>query len=233
MSTSPPPNVLPLITRYPGECIVFNLHKCSRVKKNQSNTKEGEDPVFSEIWTNEDYDNFLIVRLIRHTTNPWMVAHHGIFEILRAPLVLPAIDLKGNDRTLCIRLRDYSNRGQDDCIKRSFHLTFSSSYEAEIFKHAHNKLLKLKAAVSSTHCHSDYEKLRPTKKRRISQISTNSAEDKGKDDEDKEKEATAHDVLKTENNENCLKANQEFEVGNDHDFLDDCFEETQNPFDNL
>jgi hypothetical protein len=137
----------PLIRRYPGNCVMFNMMKSSRVKKQQlKNKQDGAvigttniDELLSEEWMNEDEDNYLIIRLIYHKESyPWLVCHHGIHEIFKGPLYVPIVD-QNNDQ-LSLHLRDFANRGED-CIKRKFYLTFGSITEAESFKYIHNSML--------------------------------------------------------------------------------------------
>lgn len=143
-----------LIMRYPGQCVVFNLLKASRIKKEQQRGEKGlvyrDDEVdkVSDSWQNEDNDNYLIIRLLFPDGGyPWLVAHHGIFEAFKAPLYVPICESK--DSSVTIVLRDFANRDiqkegdkrKSHCIVRKFILTFGSNVEAEAFRSLHNGML--------------------------------------------------------------------------------------------
>ena len=98
------------ILRYPGNCVTFNMMQVSRVKK------DGKS--ISEQWENEDDDNFLIIRLMENKSLPLLVAHHGIYEIVKAPLFVPVVKACNDPTTVTVFLRDHANRGISHCIRR-------------------------------------------------------------------------------------------------------------------
>ena len=221
---------------YSGSCIMFNMKACSRVKK-RSNSQE-----LSELWENDDDESRLILRLIDSAGYPWVVGHYGTQEILRSPLVVPTLNVDGC--RVSVFLRDFANRGQENCIKRQFNIEFASAAEAASFQFAHDKFFceykkkkkkkknekkekedkKEKEEEEQTkenRLKRDQERILPeppSKKRRVSCISSSSSDDKeqgdGLEQEDKKKE----EYIK------------EFNQGDDLDFLDNNFPETQDPF---
>ena len=116
---------------------MFNLAKVIRLKKRQEGHAE---PIVSESWTNEDDDNFLVVRIMYTNGSPWICSHHGLSETLRGTCIvyIREADIKAN--VVSIRVRDFANRGQQ-CIKRNFVLHFNSSTDARVFKYAYNSVL--------------------------------------------------------------------------------------------
>ena len=217
---------------YSGSCIMFNMKSCSRVKK-RSNSQG-----LSELWENDDDESRLILRLIDSTGYPWIVGHYGTQEILWSPLVVPTLNVDGC--SVSIFLRDFSNRGQANCIKRQFNIEFASAVEAASFQFAHDKFFyeykkKKKNEKKEKEVKREPPALKekkenrlkrdqerslpepPSKKRRVSCISSSSNDNKqgdGLEQEDKKKE----EYIK------------EFKQGDDLDFLDDNFVETQDPF---
>lgn len=125
------------IIRYPGSCVTFNLMQACRVKKDGMS--------ISENWCNEDDDNILIVRLIQSNGSPWLLVHHGIYEVVKAPLFVPATKNREKCTSVCIFLRDYANnRGESNCIQREFRFKFYSVAEANSFLFTHNSFIKSK-----------------------------------------------------------------------------------------
>ena len=127
------------VMRYPGQAMMFNMARAGRLKKSTNTAKKESDSIMSETWTNEDADNYLIIRLVNNDY-PWLVVHHGIFEIIKCPLLVPIVSEELSD-TLSILLRDHANRGNAG-IKRTFLLQFNSIVEAQSFKFAHNSMIK-------------------------------------------------------------------------------------------
>ena len=155
-SPTPP---LPMIFRYPGECITFNMVKSSRVKgftykdtcagaeqqkiiQNTTKTAKGSKrnkEVISISWEDEgDGDHFLIIRLIQDKGHPWVIAHHGIHVIFKGPLFVPIVD--SGTETLAVFLQDSAYRG-GEFINRKFYLTFASIAGAKAFQMAHNEMI--------------------------------------------------------------------------------------------
>lgn len=137
---------------------MFNLVEACRVTKKQGQEEDFDEAckrcygvkeeMMSEIWTEEEdgegrNTSLLIVRLMYDgATHPWLVAHQGIHEIIRATLFVPAVASKeGEGTVLCVFLRDHARRG-DNAIKRKFYLKFSTSVEADSFKYAHNRMIE-------------------------------------------------------------------------------------------
>ena len=135
-SHSGTPNTNKFILRYSGRCITFNLVQVTRVKK--------DGMTISGRWDNEDEDNFLIVRLIESNGSPWLVAHHGIYEVVKGPSFVPVTKCSTNYNTVCIFLRDHANRGDTNCIQREFQFKFDSLNEADFFLFAHNSFVETK-----------------------------------------------------------------------------------------
>ena len=117
---------------------MFNLLQVSRIKKNQMDRKKGEDELVSEEWNNNDDDKFLTLRLF-YTSHPWLLVTHGVYEVLKGPLVVSILDTRHN--TVTIKMRDHAGRGLD-CIKRKFLLCFCSDTEAKTFAYAHDLTLR-------------------------------------------------------------------------------------------
>ena len=123
------------ILLYPGRCTMLNMVRVQRMKKKEG----GKESNVSQLWEIEDEDDYLIVRVF-FTSHPWLIVHHGVNEIVKAPLVvfIDDEDLVGNQITLS--LRDTANRG-NECIRRKFIFDFHTHTDAEIFQHAHNLTL--------------------------------------------------------------------------------------------
>ena len=142
-----PPTAQSFVLHYANSCIMFNMLKCSRVKKQASNDDGNyndevidlKDEKISEMWENDE-ELRLVVRLLKNNQLPWLVSHYGSREIVKAPLVVPIRPVDVDGRKVSIWLRDFAGRG-DNCIKRKFYLEFPSSSEADIFRYGHNKLL--------------------------------------------------------------------------------------------
>ena len=132
------------ILRYPGSCITFNLVQAKRLKK--------DGKTISEKWENEDHDNFLIVRLIESNGSPWLVVHHGIYEVIKGPLFVPAQNCSENDTNISILLRDHANRGGSNCIRREFCFQFNSFTEANSFLFSHNSFVANKQKQQEKDC---------------------------------------------------------------------------------
>lgn len=109
--------------------------KAKRVKKDGGR--------IGEKWESDD-DKYLILRLVETNGSPWLVAHHGIYEIVKAPLFVPAVSSSKNCTSVCIHLRDYANRGDSSCIRREFEFEFLSITEASSFVFAHNAFISAK-----------------------------------------------------------------------------------------
>ena len=133
--TSSPPQ---LVLRYPGRCTTFNLLEVRRVKKQQKGHEKDKEEVMSEVWFNDENDKFLTLRLF-FTSHPWVLATHGMYEILKGPLVLAIQDMSDTEVTL--KMRDHSGRGLD-CIRRKFVLRFHSQTEAKAFAFIHDLTLR-------------------------------------------------------------------------------------------
>jgi hypothetical protein len=188
------------ITREPGQCIVFNLVKAQRVKKRQDvkrmKGEEGgdggeEEEVISASWMNEDDDNYLIIRLQFSQGRPWLVAHHGVFEIIKAPLFVPIVDSNNhnttNRHTLTLFLRDSANRRKGSYIQRKFYLQFASFAEAQSFKTAHNLMLTKVRSETERVALEEKKELRKKRKKE----SSKKDEDNGGEGEKDEKEGDA------------------------------------------
>jgi ribosomal protein L12E/L44/L45/RPP1/RPP2 len=214
---------------------MFNMKACSRVKK-KSRSQD-----LSELWENDDDESRLILRLIDSAGYPWVVGHYGTQEILRSPLVVPILNVDGC--RVSVFLRDFANRGQENCIKRQFNIEFSSAAEAASFQFAHDKFFceykkkkknekkkkedkkekeEEKQTKENDRLKRDHQERilpePPSKKRRVSCISSSSSGDNkqgdGLEQEDKKKD----EYIK------------EFNQGDDLDLLDNNFLETQDPF---
>lgn len=220
------------VLRYPGQAMMFNMVRAGRLKKN------GGANEMSETWANEDHDNYLIVRLIKSNGLPWMVAHHGIHEVFKGMLLLNA---NGDADTLTVGLRDHANRGAS-CIRRKFVLVFASVVEAQTFKFGHNEMIK--EYLSST-------KINASRRRRGGKryASSSSSEDEaeepssppkvlrkrrnGGDDDDDAKVGKEPERKKAKANENSNSITTRMYYQKDSTtMIDDCFENTPNPFGN-
>ena len=145
------------VRRYPNRCTMFNMVQASRVKKGEesdayhrggatvSNKRKEKK---SEVWTNEDDGNFLIVRLLYPPSEyPWMIAHHGIHEIFKGPLYVPIICTEEDYSCVSVILRDFANRDKETegrtkhCIVRKFILDFGTKAEASAFKVLHDGMI--------------------------------------------------------------------------------------------
>ena len=130
------------LLQYEDRSSIFNLKRVLRIKKNQNGLKEGPNKeIVSREWQEHEFDRRLRIRINRElkaNSKPWMVAHHGIYEILKAPLILFITKRHGD--TLDVTLRDHSNRG-NECIRRKFKLQFHTEVDAKIFQFAHNEML--------------------------------------------------------------------------------------------
>ena len=132
------------ILRYPGSCITFNLLQARRMKK--------DGKTISEKWDNEDDDNFLILRLIESNGSPWLVVHHGIYEVIKSPLFVPVQKCSDNCKSISILLRDHANRGSLKCIRREFCFKFNSLTEADSFLFSHNSFVTNKQKQQEKDC---------------------------------------------------------------------------------
>ena len=103
------------------------------MKKDNGKT---EEEMMSKLWEIEDTDYYLIVRVL-YTSHPWLVIHHGVNEIAKAPLVLFVEDEDIVGNKVSLTLRDSANRGCQ-CIKRKFILEFHSGTDARAFQAVHN-----------------------------------------------------------------------------------------------
>ena len=121
---------------YPGRCTMFNMVRVKRISKK----KEAEEDNVSQLWEIEDEDDYLIVRVL-FTSHPWLIVHHGVNEIVKAPLVLFIDDEDLNGAKISLTLRDSANRGHS-CIKRRFIFEFQTGTDARVFKTSHNLTLQ-------------------------------------------------------------------------------------------
>ena len=229
-----------MILWYPGTCIMFNMTKCTRAKKtcnSSSSDWENNEKNIGDLWEHDD-ELRLVVRLLQSNDFPWTVANYGTKEVFKAPLVLPILNRDVQGDKVSFFLRDFANRGEN-CIKRKFSLQFASAMEAESFQFTHNRLLtaytmkearqaqkteeeKVNLAVR---VHKKVGEEPQNKKRQFSQISKEEAKVEKVEKEKKEEKEAGEG--KTNEYEEILQA---FNEGDDHDFLDDCFPETQNDF---
>ena len=123
--------------------------ECTQVKKSSTAHRHGTAEEISERWidNDEEVNNFLIVRLRFDGGSPWLGVHHGIYEVVKAPLFLAATARRSEetkqsiDNTVQVILRDFANRG-NNCIKRKFYFKFPSSADALSFIDAHNNYLE-------------------------------------------------------------------------------------------
>lgn len=241
-----------LVLRYPDSCIMFNMTQCSRVKKTSSGAEDFDEDL-SDHWENDD-ELHLIIRLLDDGGYPWILSHYGSREIIKAPLVIPirGVDVEG--KRVSILLRDFSNRGEN-CIKRKFYLEFPSAVEADIFQYSHNRMLdaykmELKEGMVSSSCsassnsgkeenggvkckkrkknNNNEKENQPPKKRYHVSCEKKEKKDDGSGSYE---EKNGEEVDDSENEEvEYERTVQQFEAGDDHDFLDDCFPETQDPY---
>lgn len=257
-SMSPIP---PLVRRIPNS-IMYNLVEACRVAKKQGGEdfldeacrrRYGEtEEVMSEIWSEEDEDeeegnaSFLIVRLIDNGTSyPWLVAHRGSCEIIRAPLFVPVVTSNEGEATvLCVFLRDHAYRG-DNGIKRKFYLKFATSVEADSFKFTHNRMIEVYQSRGKEGVQEGMSEIEDKKRSRNSSIS-NCKDDGGQDfgDQEEELKSPPHKKRKVEkeaqkekNEERSATKNEAAKktilLKNDESIfsaLDDAFECTQDPF---
>ena len=204
MTSPAPPN---LVRHYPGRCFTFNVVQVKRIKKAKNTRQDGEEERVSEEWKNDDENRILILRLLQSSSHPWILIHHGIFEILKGPLVLFVNNEDQDGTTVNLTVRDHSNRGLS-CIRRKFYFEFHNKTDAAIFVFAHNQLLldhsRGKKAIMSKPA---------TKKRKRSD----------EDDDSVETKRTVTDKDKK-------KMMDIFEKGDEHTIRDDNHAETQNPW---
>ena len=229
-----PPTAHSFVLHYANSCIMFNMVKCSRVKKQSSNDHDDDnhgssdevivpnDEEISELWENDE-ELHLVLRLLKNEQLPWLVSHYGSREIVKAPLVIPIRPDDVDGSKVSIWLRDFAGRG-DNCIKRKFYLEFPSSSEADIFRYSHNKLLNEYLSGKDT-----TRAVNDTKKVQKNNIHNTTNE------EDSDEESSCPPIKKAriavENDqERYDQIVDQFHVGDDHDFLDDCYPETQNPY---
>ena len=151
---------------------------------------------------------------------------------------MPTLNVDGC--SVSIFLHNFANRGQTNCIKRQFNIEFASTVEAASFQFSHDKffceykkkkknekkekeddkVLKKEAKKKQVKKHQEKESHPepPSKKRRISCVLTSTSnEQQGnslEQDDTKEKESYIN----------------EFKQGDELDFLDENFAETQDPF---
>ena len=234
-SSSSSSHAHPLIRRYPDSCTMLNIVTVQRVKKNQKGRKKGEDEIVSQEWSNEDEDNFLIVRLlqresnpdeIKKTSHPWILVHHGIHEIIRGPLVIFIEETDQIGTRVSLALRDHANRDQN-CIKRKFIFDFHNPTDATIFKYAHNLVLN-----------DHYERLTeevkicpiPTKKRKFDEVPSTIEDEEKNKPIDKADLPQLDELEFTIGDEGRKMMIDRFEKGDDRNLLDDSMLETQDPF---
>lgn len=232
-------NTNKFVLRYPGQAMMFNLVRADRLKKNGGDV--------SESWTNEDDDNYLIIRLINSQGSPWMVAHHGVYEVFKGTLLLNA---DGDAETLTVALKDHANRGLN-CIRRKFILNFSSAVEAQTFKFAHNKMIEeyLRSIESKAASTRRSRRARGTRYDASSSSSEEEVEEKpssppkasrkrgnGGDDNEKGEQLRRSKRPKTNGNKNntsnssSIAMRMFYQENDSSTILDDCFQNTPNPF---
>ena len=231
-----------IVLKYPN-CVMFNMERCSRIKKKSSINGSGEKvEVVGDLWENDD-DIHLIIRLV-YQEYPWVVAHYGLREVINAPLVLPIRDSDVDKKTIGIIFRDFSNRDGDDCIKRKFYLEFPSAFEADIFKYAHNKMLleyrssqdknasrgkPSQASIAATVV--EPTKVEPAPDKDAKKVANEPASKKRRISRISQEISTSNESVEKGNGGDSYEALVEtFQAGDEHDFLDDCFEETQDPY---
>lgn len=231
MSSSP----TTLIRRYEGSCVTFNLVQASRVKKNGLGKETGEEEL-SEEWvdTNNDDGRYLIVRLIfEKGTHPWLVCHHGIYEAFKGPLLIPVVKVEEKKELVTMHLRDFANRGGSQCIRRKFYLKFGSLSEAEGFTFLHNFML------------SEFDKEKREKIEEAIPAAADSSQDTidllnssgdGESDNDAGSCNLSSDCDNSMQEQKANNASYEKKLemfkqsAGPHDFFDDMYENTQDPF---
>ena len=195
-----------MIRYWKGSVIVLNLARIEREKKSP---KPGEYP---ESWSADD-ETHLVVRII-YQGYPWILAHYGSREVLKAPLVL---DMKKEDITsenmVTNEFRDFADCRGNQCIKRAFRFYFNSVFEAKTFCDGHNNFLD------------QYKTENKKKLEVIDEIKPNNVIESAKD----RKSAAA--VAKTESSESfdCALC-KDFDLGDENNLLDDLNEYTQDPY---
>ena len=220
------------ILRYPGSCITFNLMQASRVKKNRT--------TISEEWVSDENDKFLIIRLIETNGRPWLVVHHGIYEVAKAPLFVPAEISRDDSSSVCVFLRDHANRGESNCIRREFKFKFNSLAEARSFVFSHNSFISSNKGESTVD-HVTNRRLKRPRAKRYRDDSSSSEDEKEKSHLGNYK---GRRVVGSRGNRERKKIkhgnNQEvddtsialshFWIGNKANELDDHFENTPTPW---
>ena len=208
-----------LIRRYSDRCTMFNCVQVSRIKKNQKTRKTGEEEVVSKKWLNDENDRFLTIRLLQTMETgsfPWILVHHGVYQILRAPLLLFIEDENQKGKNASLIMRDHSHRG-DECIKRKFRFEFHTETDARIFAFAHNQTLidHLRRKVTTVPVRQEPDSPAPPQKKRK------------RPNEDVIKKGRATNPLKiTDEVKKTMKAM--FEEGDENNIADDSHLETQN-----
>ena len=200
---------------------MFNCVQVSRIKKSQKKRKDGEEEVVSERWINDENDRFLTIRLLQTMERgsfPWILVHHGVFQVLRAPLVLFIEDVDQKGRSVSVGMRDHCHRG-DECIKRKFLFDFHTETDARIFVFAHNQTLidhlRRKVTTLPTIVPTKKESLAPPQKKRK----------RPNEDVIKDRSATNPLVIADEV-KNAMK--ETFKRGDENNIADDSNLETQN-----
>ena len=208
-----------LLLRYSDRCTMFNCVQVSRIKKSQKKRKDGEEEVVSERWINDENDRFLTIRLLQTMERgsfPWILVHHGVFQVLRAPLVLFIEDVDQKGRSVSVGMRDHCHRG-DEGIKRKFLFDFHTETDARIFVFAHNQTLidHLRRKVTTVSMKQEPDSPAPPQKKRK------------RPNEDGIKSGSASNPL--EIGDNVKSAMKEtFEKGDENNIADDSHLETQN-----
>ena len=114
----------PLIERYAGSSITFNLVKASKAKKENGNEQCSKE-IMSKVWEDDEDGNHLNIRLIfDDLCRPWLIAHCGTCVIFQGPLFIP-INADDDTLTLDLFFRDYGQRKQTKYV-----LHFASLPEA-------------------------------------------------------------------------------------------------------
>ena len=146
---------------------------------------------------------------------PLILVHHGVFQVLRAPLVLFIEDVDQIGRSVSVNMRDHCHRG-NSCIKRKFVFHFHTGTDAKIFTYAHNQTL-----------------LNHTRGRKVSPMPIKEESESLGPPQKKRKRANEEDPLGSAMNplkvEKELKSamKQKFKRGDEHCNADDCHSETQ------
>ena len=198
---------------------MFNCAAVSRIKKNQKTRKDGEGEVVSESWHDGFNDRFLTVRLLQtmeRNSFPWIVVHHGLYQVLRGPLVLFIDDDDHKGKSVSINMRDSSNRG-DACIRRKFIFHFHTETDAKIFSYAHNQTLLDHAR----------NKVRPMPIKQEPESPAPPQKKRKRPNEDDEAPGSATQAL--EDDEHFLKSvmKKTFQRGDENNIEDDAHLETQ------